>query len=272
MFFLLLAAISSVNVQSKIDSVIVYSDRAVVVRKATVTLSGNEMIIFTELSGMLDDNTVRIKSDGIKIGEVQVRRGYIDKPMGRVKELKDSIKIYENKEQKLNNEIKVLEAKESFLNSVKLGSPELISKELQTGKIAPDAWRQALSFVADELTEIKMRQIEISQQKENNKTKLDALRKELSDIQAIIENRKEITVETEAKTPGIFAIELSYVIPYAVSWQPYYELRAEPSSGNVEIDYFAKISQRTAEDWDRVKVVLSTAAPALSGNAPEPYP
>jgi uncharacterized protein (TIGR02231 family) len=272
MFILLLAAISVVNVQSKIDSVIVFSDRAVIVRKADVTLSGSETIKFIELSGMFDDNTVRIKSDGIKIGEVQVKRGYMDKPTGRVKILKDSIQIFEDKNKNLTNETKVLEAKETFLSSVKLGSPEIISKELQTGKIAPEAWREALSFVAEELTKVKMRQIEIDRQKDDVKTKLEALRKELSDIQAVMENRKEITVEVEAKSAGTFPIELSYVIPYAVSWIPYYELRAEPSSGNVEIDYFSKISQRTAEDWDRVKIILSTAAPALSGIAPEPYP
>jgi len=272
MFLLLLATLATVNVQSKIDSVIVFSDRAMIVRKAEVTLSGSEMIKFSDLTGMLDDNTVRVKSDGIKIGEVQVKRGYVDTPIGRVKELKDSISVYEDKQRNLDNESKVLEAKETFLNSVKLSSPELISKELETGKISPEAWRQALSFMADELTKVKTRQIEIDHKNEEVKIKLDALRKELSDIQAVIENQKEITLEVEAKTPGTYPIELSYVIPYAVSWVPYYELRAEPSSGNVEIDYFSKISQRTAEDWDRVKLILSTAAPAQFGVAPVPYP
>lgn len=272
MFLLLLATLATVNVQSKIDSVIVFSDRAMIVRKAEVTLSGSEMIKFSDLTGMLDDNTVRVKSDGIKIGEVQVKRGYIDTPIGRVKELKDSINVYEDKQRNVDNESKVLEAKETFLNSVKLSSPELISKELETGKISPEAWRQALSFMADELTKVKTRQIEIDHKNEEVKIKLDALRKELSDIQAVIENQKEIKLEVEAKTPGTYSIELSYVIPYAVSWVPYYELRAEPSSGNVEIDYFSKISQRSAEDWDRVKLILSTATPAQFGVAPIPYP
>ncbi|MCX8014610.1 MAG: DUF4139 domain-containing protein, partial [candidate division WOR-3 bacterium] len=108
--------------------------------------------------------------------------------------------------------------------------------------------------------------------KETLKKKLDALRKELSDLQAITENRKEILVEAEIKSPGTYPIVLSYVIPYAVSWQPYYEFRANPQTGNIELDYYAKISQRTAEDWERVKILLSTAAPTFIGVAPEPYP
>ncbi len=267
-----LFAYATINIESKIDSVIIFSDRAVIVRKGEVTLTSSDKLRFPDLSGMIDDNTVRIKAEGIKIGEVQVGRSYTEKPIGRVKELKDSIKMLEDQEQILNNDIKVQEAKETFLNSVKLGSPEIISKELETGRISPDAWRQALSFVADELTKVKIKLIEIDHKKVEVKKKLDALRKELSDIQAIIENRKEITVEADIKNPGSFPIELSYVIPYAVSWTPYYELRAEPSTGNIGIDYFSKISQRTAEDWDRVKITLSTAAPALVGIAPEPYP
>lgn len=267
-----LNAFATINIESKIDSVIIFTDRAMIVRKGEVTLTGSDKLRFSDLSGMIDDNTIRIKADGIKIGEVQVQRSYSDKPIGRVKELKDSIKILEDQEQILNNDVKVQEAKETFLKSIALGSPEIISKELETGKIAPDAWRQALSFVADELTKVKIKQIEIGHKKDELKKNLDALRKELNDIQTIIENRKEITVEADIKNPGSFPVELSYVIPYAVSWIPYYELRAEPAIGSVGIDYFAKISQRTAEDWERVKVILSTAAPTFIGIAPEPYP
>jgi uncharacterized protein (TIGR02231 family) len=272
MFLLLLATFATLNVQTKIDSVIVFSDRAVIVRRADITLSGSEQLKFSDLSGMIDDNTVRIKAEGLKIGEVQVQHGYIEKPSGRVKILQDSIDLLEDKSRTFDNDLKVLDAKETFLNSVKLGSPEIISKDLENGRVAPDAWRQALSFMADELTKVKTQQLAISHQKDDNQKILTALHKELSDIQAILENRKDIVVDVDANTTATFSIELSYVIPYAVSWSPYYELRADPSTGKVEIDYFAKISQRTAEDWNQVKVILSTAAPALSGIAPEPYP
>ncbi|MEO0076785.1 MAG: mucoidy inhibitor MuiA family protein, partial [candidate division WOR-3 bacterium] len=263
---------AQINVDAKIDSVIVFSDRALIVRKAEVSLSGSNYLRFSDLSGMLDDNTIRFKAAGIRFGEITVKRSYYEQPAGRVKILKDSIQILADQEQILNNELKVQEAKENFLNSVKLTSPEIISKELTTGKISPDAWQQALSFVAEELSKVKIKQIEINHKKENLKTKLDALRKELTDLQAITENRKEILVEAEVKTPGTFLIELSYLIPYSVSWQPYYEFRAEPQTGNIEINYFAKIAQRTAEDWDRVKILLSTAAPTFIGVAPEAYP
>jgi uncharacterized protein (TIGR02231 family) len=38
------------------------------------------------------------------------------------------------------------------------------------------------------------------------------------------------------------------------------------------ISYFGKVFQRTGEDWDDVRMTLSTAQPVLGGAAPEPYP
>ena len=58
-----------------------------------------------------------------------------------------------------------------------------------------------------------------------------------------------------------YDITLSYNVPYSVSWSPYYELRAAPSSQTVSVTYYARLSQRTNEDWNNVSVLLSTARP-----------
>ncbi len=86
------------------------------------------------------------------------------------------------------------------------------------------------------------------------------------------ENRKEVIVDVSVTESSTYPIELSYIIPQSVWWNPYYELRANPSESKVGIGYFAKISQRTGEDWEGIKVLLSTAKPAISGVAPQVYP
>jgi uncharacterized protein (TIGR02231 family) len=62
------------------------------------------------------------------------------------------------------------------------------------------------------------------------------------------------------------------VIPNAADWAPYYELRANPGEDNVNVAYFAKLVQRTGEDWDNVRIVLSTTTPVLGVTPPEPNP
>ncbi|MEO0072620.1 MAG: mucoidy inhibitor MuiA family protein [candidate division WOR-3 bacterium] len=262
----------AITVNTKVDSVILYPDRAWVFRSGQISFEGVASIRIPDLSGILDDNSVRLTAERLKIGEILIKRSYLETPTGRVKELKDSIKLYEEKEKALTNEEKILEAQEQFLNSIKLAAPEIISKELQGAKIAPQAWSEALNFLATEFSKIKKRSLEILSLKAEYKKKLDSWRKELEEIQAVIENRKDLYAELESKTYDSYSIGLSYIIPYGSNWQVYYELRAQPASSEIEVAYYAKISQRTGEDWEETRVILTTLqAPPISF-LPEIYP
>src|SRR5512137_314596 len=128
--------IQALTVSSQVDSVVVYPHQVLVVRSASVSVSGSGELVFPGLPGALDDNSVRIKAPGIRVGEVQVRRGYLAEPTPEVKRLQARLQELEDQLKGLDDEGAVLKAKEEFLNSVKLGAPQLISKELQEGKVA----------------------------------------------------------------------------------------------------------------------------------------
>jgi uncharacterized protein (TIGR02231 family) len=269
--FLMLLLVQALAVNSQVDSVIVYPHQVLVVRTGSVTVTGSGELLFPGLPGALDDNSVRIKAPGIRVGEVQVRRGYLAEPTPEVKRLLARVQELEDQTKGLDDEAVVLKAKEDFLNSVKLGAPEIISKELQQGKVAPESWRGALAFVGDELMKVKARQVKLGREKEEMQKQLDAARQEYNDAKAAIENRKEVGFNFSADA-GSYEVELTYVIPNAADWSPYYELRANPADSKVNVAYFAKLVQRTGEDWENVKVVLSTTTPVLGVTPPEPYP
>ena len=267
----LLLAILGLTVSSKVDSVVVYPNQVAVVRTAKVTVSGPGELVFPGLPGALQDNSVRIKAPAMKIGEVQVKRGYISEPTPSVKALEIRVKALEDSLGKIDDEQAVLKAKEEFLKSIKLGAPEIISKELQQGKVSAQSWRGALSFMADELSKANAKALKLKRKHEAVDKKLKAGRQEYQDARARIENRKEIRFDYGADA-GTYHIRLSYIIRNGANWLPYYELRARPANGKVEVAYFAKLIQKTGEDWNRVKVVLSTARPMLGAFAPEPRP
>lgn len=258
-------------VSGRIDTVFVYPNQVVVVRSAQVDLKGEDQLVFSGLPGAVNDNSVRVRASGVRLGEVQVKRGYIAEPTPLVKRLEERVRILEDSVKALDDEATVLKAKEEFLNSVKLGAPEMIAKELQQGKVVPEAWRSALGFIGNELTEVKMRQQSVFRRKGDVEKRLAAVRKELQDARALMENRKEVRVEVDAE-PGTYRVVLSYAIPRGADWQPYYELRAKPAAEAVEVTYFARLAQRTGEDWDNVKVILSTAVPLSDVRPPEPQP
>lgn len=84
-------------------------------------------------------------------------------------------------------------------------------------------------------------------------------------------NLWSIKFDVHPEKSGNYNIELNYIL-YGATWRTYYELRANPSEGKIRITYSGKISQRTGEDWENTKIVLSTGKPALGGPAPTVEP
>lgn len=259
------------SASSKVDSVVVYPNQVQVVRTARVTVTGAGRLVFDGLPGALDDNTVRVRAEGMRLGEVQVARGYLAEPTPAVRQLKEQVERLEQRLKSLANETAILKAQEEFLGSIRLGAPELISKELQQGRVSSEAWRSALSFMAAELGKVKARQLALEPEQQQLEEELKAAQAEYSAARAVVENRKELRFEYSAPA-GSYDLRIAYVIPGSAGWTPWYELRARPDRGAVELGYFARLAQRTGEDWDRVKVVLSTTRPVAGQAAPEPRP
>jgi len=267
----LLLVLVSAAIESQIDSVVVYPDQVLVVRTAKVTVAGPGELVFPDLPGALQDNTVRIKAPGMAIGEVQVLPQYLAEPTPAVRKLEDRVRELELRLREAADEKAVLAAQEEFLKSIKLGAPELIAKELQQGKVSTESWRGALSFMAEELARVKARVLVLERDEKETNELLAAAQQELANTRALVENRKDVRFE-HAAGAGSYTVTVQYVIGYGASWTPYYELRARPDREDVDVAYFSKLAQNTGEDWDRVRVVLSTTRPLAGGAAPVPYP
>jgi hypothetical protein len=75
-----------------------------------------------------------------------------------------------------------------------------------------------------------------------------------------------IVVDREAGKGG--TIRLNYLVS-AVSWRPEYKVRAGKITEDVQLDYLANLKQHSGEDWNQVKLTLSTAQPMLNASPPE---
>jgi uncharacterized protein (TIGR02231 family) len=267
----LLYFLSGMTVNSKVDSVVLYSDRAMVTRVADINLDKSTEITFADLPGALDDASVRIRAQRLRVGEVLVNRGYVDRPHPMVKQLEDSVKALEISDRQFADEIAVLNEKEKFLQSIAVGGPDLISKEILAGKVAPESWRQGLRFMVDELLVTKKRVAEIERLRTELQKAIGAVKHELNDIRSVVENRKSIVFDCHPASSGNYRIKISYIL-HGANWRTYYEVRADPSVKKIGFVFFCKVSQRTNEDWENTKVVLSTAKPGVGGMQPVPVP
>ncbi len=259
------------NIKSKIDSVIVYSDRVLVTRVVDAEIHGSQDIVIDDLPGAIDDQSVRIRSKDLRVGEVMVKQGYVKEVSPKIKSIENKIKKLLIEDRALIDENAVLQDKQKFLASISVNIPETISKELFSGKVAPTAWRQGLQFMSLEMSKAKKRVAEIERERLDLKEELDALKKQLNDIRSIAENRKTIIFDAHASGTKRYRVEVAYVI-YGAGWHTYYEARGRFDSSKIELGYFGKVNQRTGEDWDDVRLSLSTSAPVLGGALVEPSP
>jgi uncharacterized protein (TIGR02231 family) len=63
-------------------------------------------------------------------------------------------------------------------------------------------------------------------------------------------------------------IRLTYLVSGA-SWQPAYDVRISPDLTGVNVNSMGQVQQRTGEDWNQVKLVLSTSMPQIGLNPPD---
>jgi uncharacterized protein (TIGR02231 family) len=63
-------------------------------------------------------------------------------------------------------------------------------------------------------------------------------------------------------------IRLTYLVSGA-SWQPAYDVRISPDMIGVNVNSMGQVQQRTGEDWNQVKLVLSTSMPQIGLNPPD---
>lgn len=66
-------------------------------------------------------------------------------------------------------------------------------------------------------------------------------------------------------------LEVGYLVPGA-GWVPAYAVRGSSTLGEVEVEYDALVSQATGEDWNDVRLSLSTAAPGEASAPPSVEP
>ncbi len=80
----------------------------------------------------------------------------------------------------------------------------------------------------------------------------------------------EIVVKLESKSDVRAQLKVSYLVNEASF--PLYDIRAKDIQSPVAITYKANITQQSGEDWENVKLTVSSADPNSTGSRPEVKP
>lgn len=259
---------------SKITEVTVYPGSARVNREAAIDLSaGSQSIVFEDILGKVDENSISVTGHGeaqVKIYGAYLKKEYLKEASDeRVKGLENNIEALEDKISVENNNLKALEQEEEFLNSIKLFSGEQIPKDLVTTMPSGTKLKEVLDFLVFNLKDlqekkenIRLKVREWNKEKEKFVSELKSLRGASQKL------KRSIVVDLEATKSGKFSLVVSYLVTGA-NWRPLYDARVKFEQEEVELTSFGVVTQTTGEDWENVKLTLSTAKPTLGGRMPE---
>ncbi len=268
LFHLLLKKDGYIDVNSKITAVTVFLQGAQVERTGSrLVESGTSKMRFSYLSPDIDPNSIKVNGVGdvtilsVSHGLDHLREG---RTHAKVKMLQDSVQIIENK---------------IALNSVFSGALDeewnmiIANKQVNndTGFDIEDVDDLAI-YYREQLRKIAIEKQSLTTQNNTLRKVQLKLKMEIGELNSKWNKAtSEIIVEVSAKSRAAARLNISYLVREA-GWTPNYDIRVKDSSSPISLNYKGKVYQNTGENWENVKLVLSTGNPLKNADKPTMYP
>ena len=257
----------------KIDTVVVYSDRAEVHRQTTTTCTeGFAQVHFKNLPESVDEKTIRSTTDdnGVVIGVQhpirtleKVSNTQLEQLFSDKKQLNENKKIHSDNLQVWSKELQTIESYEVVLMSS-------IQIELNAYKDQRIKWGNSLKELTFSKRSAQRTINELTQKIEHIQRDIDVIDRQIALLK--INPTKNVVdanvlvecVETQNVTTNLF-----YMVPSA-RWIP--ETDVFIVGNNIDLQVSANISQSTGEDWNNSTIILSTTNPNLGSQSLYPAP
>lgn len=220
-----------------IQQVTLYPGAAKIERSIKVK-SGEQLVSLQGLAANFDINQLQYQTSGIDVNAVSHTDSALDKPAGNESsQLKTEIEQVRDQISAQNAIIQSAELQNKFLTNITKGSARKVQKQAYQAFIAID--------------EAKIKKEKLTQ-------RLNELEQDLNAIGDHGFNQRTLKFHVNAPQNG--EIHISYMIPYA-RWQPVYKAELDSKTQQLKLSRMAMIAQKTGEDWNNVKLTLSTSTP-----------
>jgi hypothetical protein len=267
-FLILLAALSAnliaqiipeTEVKSKITGVTVYITGAQIKRTADIDLnSGKTVLKFVDLSPYIDAKSINVKSAGdFTILSVNHYQNFLKQQI-KTKTLDELMLKKDDLEKKITLEKTYIDILSEELSFMKRFS----AVDANNASINLNSLKESVNYFTDKVTTNKLKQVERNNNieilskdlvKVNNQLKLETEKSDIPTGEVIL------TIDSKKNVHATF--DISYIVKNA-GWFPTYDIRVKTIVEPVTLVYRANIHQSTYEDWNNIKLSLSSADPS----------
>ena len=260
-------------VSSRIKEVVLFSNQALVKREGSCKVKKGLNDLFLEIEPFnLDKDSVSAKVYGEgSLYSVQFKEIYLRKPVQEeIRNLRERIKNLEEDKKSMLDQLRVLDAQERFLNSVVEFSQVQIPKDLTTTFPKIEDLEEMLKFLEENMKAINQEKARLRKEIGDLEEEMEVLKKELTTLEEPSQKtRKVIEIVFFSEKEQMIKVEASYIV-YNSGWQAFYKVDVPLSLEEVNLMMFAKIKQKSGEDWSKVKLSISNAIPLKGIDLPTP--
>ncbi len=262
-------------VKSTVKNVTVFLQGAQVYRTAYINLSpGVTDLVFENVSPYINDRSIQAGGKGsFIILEVKHDIKYPEPPKEDANELpKAIVKEIEMIEDSLQEQSFIADELNTKKFSLNLEKDMILKNKLTRGEGKSDSlpmlvdamefFRKKLTDIDAQVSKIKRQEFKIAQDKNRMNERLAQLRNYTNDLVPVKKyepmHRVIVTVSAEEIVSG--SLDINYIVSNA-GWTPSYDLRSGSTAAPVQLTYKANVYQNTGEEWNDIKLKLSTSNP-----------
>ncbi|MEG4118279.1 mucoidy inhibitor MuiA family protein [Microcoleus sp. N9_B4] len=265
------------TLNTSISEVTVYTDRALVTRRGTVSLTGNEReLAIASVPATLDTESVRATGAGtvaVRLLGVRTETVFSSEPVGdRTAELTQQIQELQTQRRGINDKITARKIQLKFVEGLSEKSVGFFSSSIAKQQVGLNETGELLNFLGTNYLKYVSAIAQHEKQQRELDKQIEALLLQLRQVQTPHSQESfNIIVAIEPSGTGNFELEVSYVVMGA-RWTPLYDLRVNTTNNQINLNYLAEVNQNTGEDWTGVALTLSTAKPGMGTLPPKLEP
>ena len=267
-------AFANDTIQSSVSRATVFLSGAQVFRKSkTITVpKGVNEIVVSDVSPYLNPNQLQATANGkFMVLDVQYQTEYVppktiskaqipDKILKEINILNDTMLFISLEKERIKAKLNNLQEEKRMITQSQLIQSGGISDTLPEFKEIVEFYRIKLDEINELIYDWKIKQHKVSNRENKHQTRLNELnayRQNSGQVSEPAKTRYHIVVTTYADVATQGTIEVNYYIQNA-GWIPAYDLRANNTSDPMIVTYKAHVFQNSGEDWNKVKLTLST--------------
>ncbi|MBX7093224.1 MAG: mucoidy inhibitor MuiA family protein [Flavobacteriales bacterium] len=230
--------------------------------------AGEHEIKIKDATPLLKKESLQVRTDAdITILSVNHQVNYDDQELSKTRntELEIKKKELQRSSEDLIAKFSVLQAEENIIGNLQYISTTTQGVTVEQVVKAQEMLRLKMNAIMTEQLSVKRQLDQIAENLQNIMQQIVALNISRQTVSYEVVIKVLATKETKAD------FEIGYIVPNA-RWFPSYDIRVKNVGEPMLIEYKANVMQNSGENWENVKIKLSTGDPSRSSRAPQIQP